>query len=581
MQSETRKCQNCKKDFTIEPDDFGFYEKIKVPPPTFCPECRLQRRLAWRNEKSLYHRECGLCKKKILSIYSEDLKNIVYCANCWWGDNWDAGDHEMDIDFSKPFIAQLLELFHKVPAINLFAFLMINSEYCNMANDMRNCYLLHDGTFDENVSYGSGVFHTKDSRDLTMVRKCELCYELVTCINCYKTIFSQNCEDCVDVYFSHSLRGCNNCFGCVNLHKKSYHIWNEPYTKDEYELKLKFFGLDSHENVIALKEKAKEFWKKFPKKYYFGVHNVNITGDYLENSKNSKVCFGAANLEDSKFCSFVSNGPVKNTYDFTHYGDNIELINECLQSGRGIYNVKCGWGVWNDSKNVHYTITAPGVSDVFGCVGLKKKQYCILNKQYTKEEYEELVPKIIKHMNDMPYVDKKGRIYKCGEFFPAELSPFGYNETTAQEYFPLNKEETLTNGYNWREPQKRNYEITKDGKDVPGSIKEIPDSILDEVIACEHKGKCEEDCITAFKILPEDLKFYRRMNLPLPRLCPNCRRYQRLKQRNPLKLWHRQCMCGKKHPHHSGKCEVEFETSYAPERPEIIYCEKCYQQEVY
>ena len=581
MQSETRKCQNCKKDFTIEPDDFGFYEKIKVPPPTFCPECRLQRRLAWRNEKSLYHRECGLCKKKILSIYSEDLKNIVYCANCWWGDNWDAGDHEMDIDFSKPFIAQLLELFHKVPAINLFAFLMINSEYCNMANDMRNCYLLHDGTFDENVSYGSGVFHTKDSRDLTMVRKCELCYELVTCINCYKTIFSQNCEDCVDVYFSHSLRGCNNCFGCVNLHKKSYHIWNEPYTKDEYELKLKFFGLDSHENVIALKEKAKEFWKKFPKKYYFGVHNVNITGDYLENSKNSKVCFGAANLEDSKFCSFVSNGPVKNTYDFTHYGDNIELINECLQSGRGIYNVKCGWGVWNDSKNVHYTITAPGVSDVFGCVGLKKKQYCILNKQYTKEEYEELVPKIIKHMNDMPYVDKKGRIYKYGEFFPAELSPFGYNETTAQEYFPLNKEETLTNGYNWREPQKRNYEITKDGKDVPGSIKEIPDSILDEVIACEHKGKCEEDCITAFKILPEDLKFYRRMNLPLPRLCPNCRRYQRLKQRNPLKLWHRQCMCGKKHPHHSGKCEVEFETSYAPERPEIIYCEKCYQQEVY
>jgi hypothetical protein len=32
---ETKICQNCKKNFIIEPDDFGFYEKIKVPPPTF------------------------------------------------------------------------------------------------------------------------------------------------------------------------------------------------------------------------------------------------------------------------------------------------------------------------------------------------------------------------------------------------------------------------------------------------------------------------------------------------------------------------------------------------------------------
>ena len=158
---------------------------------------------------------------------------------------------------------------------------MVNSEYCNMANDMRNCYLLHDGTFDENVSYSSGVFYSKDSQDITMFRKGELCYEVVTCINCYKTIFSQNCEDCMEVSFSFGLRGCNNCFGCVNLNKKSYHIWNVPYTKEEYEEKIKSFRLNSHKNIIILKEEAHKFWKKFPKKYYFGVQNVNVTGDYL------------------------------------------------------------------------------------------------------------------------------------------------------------------------------------------------------------------------------------------------------------------------------------------------------------
>lgn len=572
--SSVQACQNCKQEFVIEPDDFVFYEKIKVPPPTFCPECRLQRRLAWRNERGLHFRECGLCKKKIVSIYSEDYGNTVFCDKCWWSDDWDGLDYGIEVDFSRPFLNQFFELFRRVPAPNLFVFgtTMINSQYCNMANDMKNCYLLHDGTFDENVSYGSGVFFSKDSRDITMARKCELCCEVVTCINCYQTFFSQNCQDCVNVYFSHGLRGCNNCFGCVNLHGKNYYIWNVPHSKEEYEIFLKSFKLDSYKSILELKKKANEFWKKFPKKYYFGVQNVNVSGDYLERSKNSKVCFGAANLEDSKYCSFVSNGPVKNTYDFTHYGDNIGLINECLQSGDGIYNIKCGWGTWTNSKNATYCIASPGVSDVFGCVGLKKRQYCILNKQYTKSEYEELVPKIIEHLNSMPYIDKKGRVYKYGDFFPIELSPFGYNETTAQEYFSLSKEESEERGYNWKDDDDRNYKITKKIEEIQDSINEVSESILDEVIACEHEGKCHEGCMTAFKILPEDLKFYQKMNLPLPRQCPNCRRFQRVKQRNPLKLWHRKCM--------KPGCVNEFETSYAPDRSEIVYCEACYNQEV-
>jgi len=91
-----------------------------------------------------------------------------------------------------------------------------------------------------------------------------------------------------------------------------------------------------------------------------------------------------------------------------------------------------------------------------------------------------------------------------------------------------------------------------------------------------------EQCTEAFKIVPEEIKFYKRMSLPLPRLCPNCRHYQRLKLRNPLKLWDRQCMCDKEnHFHGKDKCKIEFKTSYSPERLEIVYCEKCYQQEIY
>jgi hypothetical protein len=202
-------------------------------------------------------------------------------------------------------------------------------------------------------------------------------------------------------------------------------------------------------------------------------------------------------------------------------------------------------------------------------------------------------------------VDKKGRVYKYGEFFPPELSPFAYNETIAQEYFPLTKEQALAQGYAWKDPEERNIHPDIRTEDLPDHIKDVKDDILGKIIQCGHSQikedgtlemGCNEQCTTAFKIIPQELQFYRRMNLPLPRLCPNCRHYQRLKQRNPLKLWHRKCMCQGKygtnnlqlttynntvtHFHGDQPCPNEFETSYAPDRPEIVYCEECYNAEV-
>ena len=221
---------------------------------------------------------------------------------------------------------------------------------------------------------------------------------------------------------------------------------------------------------------------------------------------------------------------------------------------------------------MYYSIYCRG-NNMFGCVGMTRKQYSILNKEYSKQEYEELVPKIIKHMSDMPYVDKKGRTYVYGDFFPTEIAQFDYNETSAQEFFPLTKEEAEEKGFSWKEDKERNYKVTSKPEDLPDDIKDVSESITGEVIGCEHEGKCKEQCTSAFRIIEPEFNFYKSHNLPLPRLCPTCRHYQRVRHRNPPKYWHRKCM--------REGCQNEFETSYSPERPEIVYCEKCYQQEVY
>src|SRR3989339_432494 len=113
--SENKICQNCKKEFTIEPDDFAFLERIQMPSPTFCWRCRAIRRMAFRNIRHPYIRVCDATKKKIFTLMPPDSPQPVYDNEYWRSDNWDAFDYGVDYDFSRPFFDQIRELYNKVP----------------------------------------------------------------------------------------------------------------------------------------------------------------------------------------------------------------------------------------------------------------------------------------------------------------------------------------------------------------------------------------------------------------------------------------------------------------------------------
>ena len=100
---QAKQCQNCKKDFVIETEDFDFYEKMKVPAPTFCPDCRIIRRFTWRNERTLYHRKCDATGKDIITMFAPEQSLIVYERDYWWSDKWDQLAAGRDYDFKKPF----------------------------------------------------------------------------------------------------------------------------------------------------------------------------------------------------------------------------------------------------------------------------------------------------------------------------------------------------------------------------------------------------------------------------------------------------------------------------------------------
>ena len=578
--TENRTCQNCKKDFTIEPEDFNFYEKIKVPPPTFCPECRTVRRMIFRNERTLYKRKCDFSKQDIITPFSVDNSCQVYEREIWWSDKWDPLESGLDIDFSKPFFVQWQELLKRAPLPSLFNSRISNSFYCNHCGEIRNSYLTFASWGAENILFSAKIISSKDSMDLLACSNTELSYDLIACEKMYGSVFCENCENCVSSYFLYECKGCTNCVGCVNLRNKSYCIFNEQYSKEDYEREVAKLNLDSYKGFNAVKEKFINLRRESIRKFANFYNTQNSTGDNLAYAANCKFCF---DLKDGvKDTKFTINGGAKleDAYDGYGLGGNASLIYESVDTGADGVGLFFNVFVWG-GNDVYYSYASHGCGNVFGCIGLRNKQYCILNKQYTKEEYNELIPQIIKHMNDMPYVDQGGKIYRYGEFFPTELSPFCYNETIAQEYFPLTQDEALNQCYRWKDEEKRNYKIDIKTEDIPDDIHQINKDIIGKVIECAHKGKCNEQCTEAFKIIEDELSFYQKMNLFLPHLCPNCRHFERLKARNPVKLWHRSCMCERDNHNHKGKCQNEFETSYAPNRPEIVYCEKCYQKEVY
>ncbi|MEK7138334.1 MAG: hypothetical protein AAB787_02380 [Patescibacteria group bacterium] len=586
-QSENKICQNCKQNFVIEAEDFRLYEHFEVPPATFCPDCRMIRRLAFRNERNLYKRPCDLCKEEKIMMYPKDASFPVYCFPCWWSDNWDAAQYARDYDFSKPFFEQYKELLFSVPRSGIIKQgKSVGSEYTNRVTDQRRCYLVFGSINNEDCRYSSWINDSKQLHDCYNVLKSERCYDCVDCQQSSNIAFSQESRECLNSWFLFNCRNCSDCFGCVNLRNKNYCIFNEQCSKEEYDQKIAELKFDTPEGFVAAKEKFENL-KKIQIVPWAYIYQANdSTGNWVYNSKNVKSAFNCNNVEDARYIYGISNG--KDFMDFWQWSAGSEKIYEAINAGIQCANLKFVNECWNQLLDSEYCMNCHSSQDLFGCSGIKKGQYYIFNKQYSESEYHDLKSKIIAQMKEVPYVDKGGRTYRYGEYFPIEISPFAYNETFAQEFFPITKEEAKKNGYPWRDEEKRNYSITLKSKDVPFSARMVSDEISKEVIACEHEGKCNHVCATAFRILKEDLEMHKLSKAPLPKLCPNCRHFDRLSRRNLPKLWSRKCACdykvypnSAKHLHHpEGSCLNEFETSYSPEDKAIVYCEPCYQQEV-
>ncbi len=325
-------------------------------------------------------------------------------------------------------------------------------------------------------------------------------------------------------------------------------------------------------------------------KYIEGSHNENVSGNYISFSKNVRNCFLVREGEHLRYCQYVQESPgSKDCYDYSIWGDNNRFVYECCASGINTNMIKFCVYVQEGVSEIEYSYCCSASSNLFGCIGVRRKQYCILNKQYEKEDYFRLVEEIKKQMMNVPYIDGGGREYRYGEFFPIEMSPIDYNQSVSFEYFPKSEKEVLREGWGWKKVFERDIKIDVASGTLDDEINNVQDDVLQKVIQCEHNGTCGHPCTKGFRIISKELSFYRRFGLPLPRLCPNCRHLERVEQRTGFVIKSMKCHCkGReggvyintaKHDHGDHPCENNIETCYTEKEADIVYCEACYKSE--
>lgn len=547
---QTAICKASGKEFQISDKEIEFCKRIGVPLPTLAPTERFRELMAFRNEWKLYRRKCDATGEEILSAYSKDSPFKVYKNSVWWGDTWDATEYGRDYDFNKTFFEQFKELQLTVPREGTSIFNCENCDYNSHIRQSRNCYLNSLVANCEDLYYSYWMVNDKNVFDSMITNDSTLCYYCSNVNNSYGCLFLEEANNCTDCHFCYQMHGCKNCIFSSNIANKSYYAFNKKCTKEQFEeIKKKYIN----GSLQSLEEGKKEFEKMRKAAKQRAVHNLNcenVTGDHMYNCRNCENSYEGFNSEDC--VNSISLGDATSVYSCYSAGwPNCPgpaymcvVTRACQDIAFGNYN-------WFSSK-LRYCEGLNASDSCFGCIGLQHKKYCILNKQYTKEEYSALIPKIVAHME---------KTSEWGNFPASEFSSFAYNETAAQDFFPLEKEQALKMGYKWRDEEVKAKKPAT--AEIPENIKDTPDAFIKEVLACEN---CKEN----YKIIEPELKFYKQMDLPIPRICPQCRYKERSLKRNPFILFKRKC----------SNCGTEINSTLDRNRPEAVYCEKCYLEEV-
>lgn len=547
----------CEGDFNIEEEDIKFLKMLIVPPPNFCPTCRRIKRLVNMNFSRLFKRECDVPghSEMMISILPEECPFPVYDYQYFIDDKFDAFSFGIEYKEGSDPMKMLLSLRRKFP---MPSFLnrdpsSINSEYSNGGKNLKNGYYVMACYRTENAWYSNFLNDDRNVMDSQVLIDSEFVYWGIFSDHLYQSKFIYFSSNCTDSTFLFDCRNCMDCFGCVNLRNAKYCVYNKQYSKEDYESFLNSIYPLSQKTIFICEEKFWELVKKLPVNGPRNITSTNVFGVNIKNSRNLYDVVDANNSEHVRHADAAISH--KDSMDFLFSGGNSSML--YMDTNIGSHSSRVKFSISSKfCTDCEFVFNSKNLNNCFMCFGLQDKSYCVLNKQYSQDEYFKIVDNIKLEMF------QRGQY---GDGLGLEFSAQAYNFSLGHISFPLTDEEIIKlGGYIAKEPETNvgNMEVVE-YKNLPKTIDEVSDDILNKAILCEESHR-------PFRIIASELEFYRRMNLPIPNIHPLLRMEKRLRFTKNSKKYKAVCE----------KCKRDIETIFDPSENYILYCETCYQHEV-
>lgn len=289
------------------------------------------------------------------------------------------------------FLKELQRLINLQPKPQVHVNNVDNCIDCNYVFDSKNLFSCFDVAQSEDSMYLFDSFMSVKCMDCDYAGEAQLCYESIDPYKCYNCNYVDNCARLRDSSYCYGCWGGNNLFGCSNLRDKSFCIFNRQFTEQQY-----FEEIKKYENLPAEKnmELLAEVRKRFPRTQTIEARNENSNyGNYVYDSKNCYMAFDAARSEG---CLYVYDSFDNKTCVDMTYGFLDELSYQNVDTNK-IFNADYLVYSFNCSES-SYLFNCSDVKNSLGCVGVKHKQYCILNRQFTQEEYEKISAEILNEL---------------------------------------------------------------------------------------------------------------------------------------------------------------------------------------
>ncbi len=535
---ETKKCRISGQEFFVTDKDLEFLDKVSpvfwgkkynLPTLDISPLEMRKTLLSFRNLNKLYKRKCDKTGQDIIAMFSPEVPFPIYEKTIWFSDEWSPVEYGRDVSFETPFFKQWSELNNTVPRPGNSRLFDTNSTYSNNCGFIKDCYLCFGGLYNENCLYCQTWDYSKNCIDCECIFECESCYTLSLSRKCYNCWYSHELTNCNDCILCYDCIGCSNCIGCYNLRNKNNYLFNQPSTTEEikeykHKQRMALFSIQSLKKVI----------NRWIHKYASTVQSEECFWNEFQSSKNCFDCYYMMSAEDCAHC------------------DNGKEQKDCRYVMNGMKNLEnsyCSVIVGINSNNILFTTNSTdNLSEImysdflfswshhcFGCIGLHgHEHHCILNTPYSIQEYETLWGKMIDHMRSTG---------EWWQFFPRNLSAFEYNETVAQEYFPLSQHEAEKWWWKWRTEEKN---LFTDNTYTPLPIIEYDERIVWFETATKNINEALWWLILCkitnkpFKIIKQELAFYIENWIPIPTRHPDQRHNDRLSLRNRRVLHERE-----------------------------------------